>query len=1054
MSHILPTCKILTLLLFLLLPAISLAQTPSGPADFGDLPNATTPGATIFYKTTVSDGGPWHLIDSQLFIGNLVDNDSDGFPSVNADGDDTNGGTDDEDGVAIPATIQAATNATFNIKVTNQTTSLAYLHAFIDWNGDGAFVGGVESQVVTVSIGTTGVNVPVAFSVPATAETSKPIGARFRLSTLAVDPEDTAPDGEIEDYMISVAAPDMDFGDLPDSSTGASPAYATTSADNGARHVVTNDLYLGSSVPDIDTDGQPDGLAEGDDNDGGDDEDGFSPTSGLQAGTSASFTHTATNQLTSDAWLHCFIDWNHDGDFLDTSEYSKTSVSSGASGSSVAWSVSVPTGIAYTASVPARLRLTSLEIIGVDGFAPDGEVEDYLLSVSPALDYGDLPDTSVGTSAGDFITAIPDFQTTLADDGARHLVTPELVFANDTGSSDADVDFESDAIQSIDATGDDTTDDNDELDMLSVVTSLAVTSGGAADCSDVEISIEILLSHAIRNELVDDAFLYTFIDWNHDGDFLDADESWTQLVAAGTDGNVTQTVSATFGWEGLLNWTEIWAVRSRLTTDTAVAATGYASDGEVQDDLITVNLSISDPCPVIEPTMDFGDLPDSCEGSSAGSFDTGTILPDYRTRLDDNGPRHTVTSDLTIANDTGSSDLDADSEHDGQPTDTADGDDLDGNDDDLALLSVVTSQIFNSASPIDHSTITLSILTSQAVNNVTGDDATFYGFIDANRDGDFGDPGEKETVVIPGDGSVAEANVTFSLTIPWNGELNWTETFATRFRISSESSLDANGAAPDGEVQDHLISIQIAISDPRPQGSLIPNYLDRFTIVARRGESTVLDPSPYLPIGIGQISEVTWSLNGQLLVGSPPVLTVQDLQELSTGVTQLTLTFQDDQGLLYRVDPWLNLRDWPSYDIWVDIYDLEGVDSLPESDPDGDGYSNKEEFAFGSDPSDASSTPESHIDISSDGGDDWFIHSYLRREGGVSGWAGTYEADGVTYTGQSSNDLDDWTRSSVPVANPLSLPAAPSGYDWSTHRYPDPMDITLEGFLRVKTNCD
>ncbi|MGJ8696778.1 MAG: GEVED domain-containing protein [Verrucomicrobiaceae bacterium] len=1037
----------------LFVPLVALAQNPSGPADFGDLPNPGTPGAPITYKTKIADGGPWHLIDSQIFLGTLIDNDGDGFPSATADGDDLSGGPDDEDGVTPPATIKAGTSVTFQVKVTNQKTAPAYLHAFIDWNGDGAFIGGLESNVITIPSGTIGVTIPVSFNVPTTAITTTDTGARFRLSTLAVDPNDPAPDGEVEDLMITISPPDLDFGDLPDSSVGASPAYPTTLADNGARHAINTALFLGGSAPDIEADGQPHASALGDDTAGSDDEEDFGPLTAIQAGTTVAFSHKATNQLTNDAWLHGFFDWNHDGDFLDTNEYQKLKIPSGSASLAVALNVPVPTGLAYTTDIPARLRFTSLEFIAPTGLAPDGEVEDYLLTVLPALDFGDLPDTSSGTTAGDFISAIPDFQTTLADNGPRHLITPDLVFLNDTGSGDADVDAETDAHQSPDATGDDSTGDNDELELLHLVSNLSVTSGGAPDCSDVEIDLEITLNHAFKNDLAVDATLHTFIDWNHDGDFLDTNESWSQIIAAGTTGNVNVVVSNIFPWQGLTSWTEIWAVRSRLTTDPSVTATGYAPNGEVQDDLVTINLTIADPCPIVEPTMDFGDLPDSCHGSSAGNFDTGTTLPDYRTRLVDNGPRHLVTPNLTIENDSTSTDSNVDAELDGQPTATADGDDTDGNNDDLNLLTAIISQSFNAASPIEHSTLTLVIGTSQAVRNVTGNNATFYGFIDGNRDGDFDDPGEKLTLIIPGDDSVPSVSMSFTVTIPWTGELTWTETFALRFRISSDSTLDANGEAPDGEVQDHLFSANLTISDPRPTGSTPPHILNFDPIAATTAADLTLDPAPFLPSEIGPIHDIKWSLNGTFLSGNPPVITAQDLAELGQGAIPLTLTFLDDSDKLYRVNPWINLRDWPEFDSWAQNQGLNGQDTLPDIDLDEDGFSSRLEFAFGSDPLDPSSIPTRRLGTRTSDGDTWLIQSYLRRDGGLVKFGGSYEADGIHYSGESSADIADWTTPAIPTFNPLSLPAPPAGYIWATHRYPDPISSQIKAFLRAKADC-
>ncbi len=77
-------------------------------------------------------------------------------------------------------------------------------------------------------------------------------------------------------YMALVAVPinpapgvTMDFGDAPD------PTYATLLANNGARHVIVTGYRLGATV-DAEADGLPSTLADGDDLNNTDDEDGVS----------------------------------------------------------------------------------------------------------------------------------------------------------------------------------------------------------------------------------------------------------------------------------------------------------------------------------------------------------------------------------------------------------------------------------------------------------------------------------------------------------------------------------------------------------------------------------------------------------------------------------------------------------------------------------------------------------------------------------------------------------------------------------------------------------
>ncbi|NET14977.1 MAG: hypothetical protein F6K08_20160, partial [Okeania sp. SIO1H6] len=159
--------------------------------DFGDL--------TDNYQTLLASNGPSHVINPNIQIGALIDDETDGQPSANADGDGN-----DEDGVTIP-TLTAGENATFEVDVTNNTGSDATLYGFIDWNNDGDFDDTGETATTTVSDGTTNGTANLNFSVPNGAATDTPVGARFRLSTdSGLDATGAASDGEVEDYLVTV----------------------------------------------------------------------------------------------------------------------------------------------------------------------------------------------------------------------------------------------------------------------------------------------------------------------------------------------------------------------------------------------------------------------------------------------------------------------------------------------------------------------------------------------------------------------------------------------------------------------------------------------------------------------------------------------------------------------------------------------------------------------------------------------------------------------------------------------------------------------------------
>ncbi len=103
-----------------------------------------------------------------------------------------------------------------------------------------------------------------------------------------------------------------------------------------------------------------------------------------------------------------------------------------------------------------------------------------------------------------------------------------------------------------------------------------------------------------------------------------------------------------------------------------------------------------------------------------------------------------------------------------------------------------------------------------------------------------------------------------------------------------------------------------------------------------------------------------------------------------------------------------------TYTMWAESYGLAGSSALGTSDPDGDGFINDLEFAFGTDPTAFSAALTS---ASTDGAN--LVVSYLMR--------GT----GVTYVVQTKQDLADpspWSAASVSVVNGLQSPAPGDGY--------------------------
>lgn len=247
---------------------------------------------------------------------------TDAEPSANtnslATGDDNNG-TDDEDGVTLPADLTPGIAASMTVNVTNTSGASAFLNAWIDFNGNGNLTDAGE-QVASNTIvanGTSSSNRTVNFMPPVGASPGM-VGVRVRLTSVSSPgPDGVDGLGEVEDTLVNVLAPTLDFGD-----NASLPSASST---------VVNTLKLGATT-DIDVVETTNAAATGDDTTGADDEDGVTVPASLAIGASGSIVVNVTNTSGSSAFLNAWIDFNGDGDVNDAGEQvaSNTVVANGS----------------------------------------------------------------------------------------------------------------------------------------------------------------------------------------------------------------------------------------------------------------------------------------------------------------------------------------------------------------------------------------------------------------------------------------------------------------------------------------------------------------------------------------------------------------------------------------------------------------------------------------------------------------------------------------------------------------------------------------------------
>ncbi|WP_044255797.1 tail fiber protein, partial [Rhodopirellula sp. SWK7] len=362
-------------------------------ADYGDAPTAVQAGGGTFvsdYPVTLADNGARHD-DVGPTLGASRDVEPDGIPDPGAFGDD-NDNSDDEDGIQLPANLFAFTtnSSTPSLTVDLQSPDPVsnILNGWIDFNRDGDWDDVGEQIFTDFDLGTSAGIQSISFSVPQDSGANFEDGnsyARFRLNTTGgLSPTGAAADGEVEDYAINLVSLVGDFGDAPTAAQAGGGTfvndYPTTLADDGARHAFSNGPFLGNSI-DYEKDGIPTTSADGDDSNGIDDENGIAI--GVQLSSSISGTMTEIGVTSSGpGLLDGWIDWNRDGDWDDNGERILINQPVATGTNTLTYLVPQDTGTnVLSGTTFARFRISTAGVAGVTGAAPDGEVEDYQVTV-------------------------------------------------------------------------------------------------------------------------------------------------------------------------------------------------------------------------------------------------------------------------------------------------------------------------------------------------------------------------------------------------------------------------------------------------------------------------------------------------------------------------------------------------------------------------------------------------------------------------------------------------------------------------------------------------
>ncbi|HNS17896.1 MAG TPA: dockerin type I repeat-containing protein [Bacteroidales bacterium] len=602
-----------------------LVAPSSGNLDFGDAPD-------VPYPTLLASNGARHTNDGVTFIGAAIDNEVDGQPTANADGDDL-AGLDDEDGVTFTSAMIPGQWATLNIVA----SANCLLNAWMDFNLTNGWADAGE-QIFTNVLLITGLNT-LLFQVPAGAASGMTC-ARFRVNLNGnLSYTGAATEGEVEDYRIMVGEepPNYDFGDAPEGAYAYVPSgvfpngvmgqFPTCTGVGPATWIqhTTSLAYFASF--DTEPDGNA-GLCPGfvpydqDECKGGGDAGLIVPGAfintlvtvnpllyivypcvmndnvplGIPCSTAAwgtSIDITVQNFRPASAYVNVLIDWDQNGSWGGSSPCPLNQATE-----HVLVNFSVPSGYSGPLSglqppsftigpnpswVWARFSITD-QPVGTNwdgsGSFEDGETEDYLFIISnPALDFGDAPD-------------VP-YPTLLASNGARH-TNDGVTFIG------AAMDNEVDGQPTANADGDDLAGLDDE-DGVTFTTPLIP---GQLAIIQIVASVNCTLN--------------AWMDINQLNGWADAGENifFNQPLIAGL--NALQLLVPPNAALGMTYF------RFRVNISGGLSYTGAATEGEVEDYRVMIG---EEP-----PNLDFGDAPEGVPAYPVsgviGQFPTcTTILP-------------------------------------------------------------------------------------------------------------------------------------------------------------------------------------------------------------------------------------------------------------------------------------------------------------------------------------------------------------------------------------------------------------------------------------------
>ena len=646
--------------------------------------------------------------------------------------------------------------------------------------------------------------------------------------------------GDAASDTLDIVQQELDFGDVPDSTT-----HPTLLANDGARHVLGSGLFLGSGV-DAEEDGQPNATATGDDVVDRADEDGIDLPARLGTGQTVMVDVTASGAGRLNAW----IDLDNNGDWDGTGEQFLTDRA--ISDVVTPISITIPTSAKVTDRTYVRFRFDSDGGLSYDGLAADGEVEDYAVEIFDATPPeltapADLMSVE-GNATGGATVGHTDILAFLAAFSVSDLVDPNPSVTNNapalfpvgqttTVTFTATDNSGNTATASADVTVVDTT--APTVTAPANITVEGDTTGGANASNSV---IGVFLRAASASDVVDDSPSLT-----QDAPNLFPLGTRTVTFTATDDSGNTGTATATVTVEDTTAPSVTAPADITVTANVAGGAEATLSaiaaflGGASASDRVDATPAITDNAPSILPvganTITFTATDDAGNFATAAGtitvnppvLDYGDAPAGYPVTFAQDGARHTV-GELFLGQS-------VDTEANGQPSNAADGDDSNADDEDgvTPIATIV-------ATSTSDTTSSFAIVASAAA--LAGGNGKLDAWIDFDQNGDWF--GTREQIATSVD-LAAGLNIV-SFTVPAGATPGDT---AARFRISPGGGLAPTGAAPDGEVEDYIFTLVNGDSTGEAAVEVVAPVAGTIEVVAGNGTVIVRTRNPDNAIFIG-----------------------------------------------------------------------------------------------------------------------------------------------------------------------------------------------------------